>query len=212
VKSGSRYLIVTLRLGRPAILPGFTLTSRPVPLNSARAVPVGERLRLGMTFADRPPAEQRQDAHVLGPGRRRAAPPPGPPARCSAYFPRACLQPGARVEQGDAMHGQELHPLLDRPRVVLPRLRRRRPAGRANSRSHRFTATDGRGAPGPSSNRRSSIDQHRACPRVSTAGARHPRTPSPGLEKKLKIMRADHRKHNTHRANPKPVARLPLSG
>ena len=163
-----------VRLGRPAYcqvhphLPARAVEQRP-------GGPVGERLRLGMTLADRPPVEQRQDAHVLGPGRRRE------PLRHRARRPvlgvlaEGLLQPGTRVEQGDAMHGQELHPLLDRPRVVLPRLRRRRPAGRQLPQPPVHRHRRPRSA-GPALEPEVVIDQHR-----HALGYQRPVTDIPGL-------------------------------
>jgi len=92
--------------------------------------PVGERLGLRMALLHRPPVEQRQDAHVPAPRRRRE-----PPSR------RACrpvpgvlaereLQPVTRAEQPDPVPGQELSPFLQHPGIALPRARRRAAARR----------------------------------------------------------------------------------
>lgn len=56
----------------------------------------------------------------------------GPAARCSAYRLSPALS-WSRVEQPDSVLGEKLRPLLDRPRIVLPRTRCRSPAGRKQS-------------------------------------------------------------------------------
>ena len=91
---------------------------------------VGERLGRRIALRDGPPVKQRQDAHVLAP-RRRSEPGRDRPRRPVLGIPaQPRLQPLPRIEEPDAVPGQELRPLLHRPRIVLPRTRCRSPARR----------------------------------------------------------------------------------
>jgi len=86
---------------------------------------VGERLGSRMTLFQCPAVEHRENAHVLAPG-----------ARHEPLFPRtACpvlgitaqseFQAVPCVEHIHPVLGEELHPLLDGPRIAFPRVRRR---------------------------------------------------------------------------------------
>ena len=90
--------------------------------------------------------------HVVAANRRSA----GPAARYPAYLPSASFSWSREPNRLDSVHGQELRPFLQHPRVALPRARRRAAARRAAPAATGSRPTAGRGAPGPSSNSRSS--------------------------------------------------------
>ena len=117
------------------------------------------------------------------------------------------LQPIPRIKQSHTVFGEELRPLLDRPRVVSHEFGDGAPLA-GSSRSHRFITTAGRGAAGPSSNSRSSSTST-GIPSGISGRCSTSQDSQPCEEKKLKITSGDDRNTTRPDAKPKHPARQP---